>query len=277
MLGIGGCSAADLRPSELCEGGSTETHAGRTLLNQVAERHGLHAWQAHKTLRAKVVDRWADGAQGWWPLQEQWLKLEYVLGTFTSRAELLNGDRAGEIWGIHAWQPYHRATPNHELEFENTREKMTLSTFYLPALQYLSELPFRLLNAEYVLYAGQRLHEGKDYHLIFATWGSVEPNEQHDQYLLWINQETLLVEMCRYTLRDAGPIFTGSIHYDGYRDIEGVMFPFAQTVTLPRPENTLYPLHRYYFHRLEFESVGFDEVDKGTLLVGSSKPAQDAK
>lgn len=279
VLLMGGCSAADIRPAELKEKGYTETTAekGRAMLRRVAKRHGLRAWQAYETMQATAVDRWADAAPSWWPLQEQRVRLEYVLGTFTSRAVLLDGERAGEVWGVHAWQPYHRAGAEQAVELCDTQEKMTARMFYLPALHYFNELPFRLLKAEYVAYAGDRVYQGTDYHLVFATWGSVGPNDQHDQYLLWIDRETLLVEMCLYTVRDAGAIFTGTIHFDDYRDSQGVMFPYTQTVILPPPEHTLYPLDQYYFHRLEFESVRFGAVNEQDLLVVAQKPAQDTK
>lgn len=274
-----GCMMADIRTPELKESGYTEDAAdkGRNLLHEVARRHGLQAWRSHETLQVVAVDRWAEGASGWWPRQEQRMKLESVLGTFTSRAELLDGERTGEIWGIHAWQPYTRTTESSKLVLEKAEKKMTARTFYLPALQYFNELPFRLLTADYVAYAGDRTHRGREYHLIFATWGSVEPNERHDQYLLWVDQQSLLVRMCLYTLRDAGTIFTGAIHFDDYRNVQGVLIPFEQTVVLPRPENALYPLDRYFFHRLEFESARFDEVDKRELLVASAAPAGDFK
>jgi len=149
--------------------------------------------------------------------------------------------------------------------------------FYLPALQYFDELPFRLLSAEFVAYAGDKTHHGKNYHLVFATWGSFAPNLQHDQYLLWINQETLLVEMCLYTVRDLLNWATGTIHFEDYREVQGVMFAFRQSVVLPRPENTAYPLEKNFYHRLLFEEVKFDAFDKQVLIIDASKDVGDFK
>ena len=115
------------------------------------------------------------------------------------------------------------------------------------------------------------------------SWGSAKPTTEVDQYLLWIDRETLLVQMARYTLREAiqlasGPMATvyrsvaaGTIHYDDYREVGGVMVPFEQTVTLPPPELTEYPLEASFFHRLVAKRVRFDTVPAEALIPGPGR------
>ncbi len=266
---------ADLRTKQLKQAGYTASLAqqGRELLQRVAERHGLAAWRNYQTAEMIAVDEWAANADGWWPIKLQRLKTQALLRTFTSRVELLNGDAKGEIFGIQSWQGYKKVNADAPISYSDDR----VLTFYLPALQYFDELPFRLLSAEFIVYAGEKSHRGKNFHLIYATWGNFTPNLQHDQYLLWISQETLLVEMCLYTVRDLITWGTGTIHFEDYREVQGVRFPFKQTVVLPRPEATVYPLDENFFHRLTFEEVKYDVFDKQVLIIVPNKAVGDFK
>ncbi len=266
---------ADVRTKQLKQEGYTQAlvQKGRDLLQRVAERHGFAAWRNYQTAEMIAVDEWATNANGWWPIEQQRLKTQALLRTFTSRVELLNGDAKGEFLGIQSWQGYKKVDADAPISYSDDR----VLTFYLPALQYFDELPFRLLSAEFIAYAGEKSHRGKNYHLIYATWGSFAPSRQHDQYLLWIDQETLLVEMCLYTVRDLMNWATGTIHFEGYREVQGVMFPFKQTVVLPRPEATVYPLDKIFFHRLIFEEVKYDAFDKQALIIDPSKELGDFK
>ncbi len=265
---------SDLRTEKLKREGYTNQNAseGRKLLRNVAERHGLKAWQQHETAQMICIDEWPEGLKGWWPEKQQRLKMQALLGTFTSRVQLLNSDLQGEIWGIQSWHGYKRSSSG-DVRFVDDK----VLTFYLPTLQYFAELPFRLLAAELVADAGAKSLSGKEYYLVLATWGSLQPNLEHDQYLLWINQKTLLVEMCLYTLREANNWATGTIHFKDYRDVQGVMFPFEHIIVLPWPEHTVYPLEENFFHRTTFEEVSFDAIDGNTLLVAPDKRVGDFK
>ena len=84
--------------------------------------------------------------------------------------------------------------------------------------------------------------------------------------------------MVHYTVRDATemvdppfdkmmrPLATGTMHYSDYREVQGVLVPFEQTVTLPPPALTHAPVSERYFHRLVLEDARFDEVPRETLV-----------
>jgi hypothetical protein len=267
-------SYADLRTPESARASAEAADQGRALLRRAATSHGLDAWRGYSTMETTVTDVWSQG--GWWPLTEQRFRSQALLGTFTSRVELLDGPAAGEIWGVQGWAPYRAQHAGAAVAFLD--EPAPEITFYLPTLQYFNELPFRLLDAETVLYAGRARHRGRGYERVFVTWGSPEAHAEHDQYLLWIDAETLLVRMVRYTVRDAvsmieGPmrammksLAAGTIHFDDYRLVDGVMVPFEHTVTLAEPRLTQYPVHETFYHRLVVEEVRFDPVPPGTLI-----------
>ncbi len=273
---MSGCSPADLRPASLTHDVVDQMviNRGEALLREVALAHGLAAWEQFETQEVVLTDTWQ--APGWWPADQQTISFKSILGTFTARADLIDGPEAGGQLGIQAWQAYERDQAG-ELILLPADEEMSVQNFYIPSLQYFHELPFRMLKAENIAYVGEQEYRGTMYNLIFVTWGGFELNEEHDQYILWIDQTTSLINMCHYTVRQAGGLFTGTIHFEDYRDIQGVQFPFEQTVVLPPPPNTLYPLSKYFLHRSEFSAVSFDSFPVSELIVDETLVPADVK
>lgn len=277
VLLTAGCTTADLRTDELKEHGFTKTAAerGRSLLRDVAKRHGVNAWREHSTFQYEAVDHFAWGwlSQEWWPANPQRFRADLVTGTFTSRVRLLDGAQQGTTWGIQQWQAYTRPESDKHLRSSES----TAIEFYLPTLHYFTELPFRLLRADVVVYAGSRTLEGQTYDLVLATWDQLAPSLQHDQYLLWVNRETKRLEMCRYTLRDAFDWATGTIFFDDYRTVQGVSIPFRQSVTLAGPTDVDRPVDENYFHQLRLSSAQFDAVPASELVIDTLDAPADAK
>lgn len=278
----------DLRNAEVRAERPDAERRGRELLARMSERHGLSAFRRHATMQATACDRWPGGS-AWWPQDVQCFRSQARLGTFSSRVELLDGPERGDVWGLQSWAPY-RGRAGETPAFLS--ESDPAITFYLPTLQYFNELPFRILGASIVRAAGEAHLGGRTYDRVFATWGRPEPNGDHDQYVLWIDRETGLLSKVRYTVREAAarmsasqrrwlrPIILGTMHYEDYRSVDGVMMPFAQTVTLSPPELTREPLSSHHFHRLEVREVAFDSMPPEALVldprreeIGDRKPA----
>ena len=267
---------ADLRAETVRRPDPAEASAaaGRELLEAVARAHGVEAFAALRTMEIVAVDEWA-GDSAWWPEPAQRFRAERLLGTFTSRVELLDGPEAGRVRGIQSWTPYRRESTGAPLERPHTDPMIT---FYLPTLQYFDELPFRLLEATVALDAGEATVGGRAYRRLFVTWNDPAPHAAVDQYELLVDPETLLIAKVSYTVRDGAatspawmrPLMriaaVGTMHYEDYREIDGVMMAFRQTVTLGSAEATPETLEESFFHRLLVESVRFDTVAPGALL-----------
>lgn len=270
---------ADVRSAGLRQAGASEGSArrGRALLEELAARHGYAAWRNHRTQEVVAEDTWAGGGS-FWPAQPQRYRAQRLLGTFTSRLELLDGPRRGELWGIQSWLAYSRSADGRPLEPDPIIE------FALPTFQYFDELVFRLLAAPIVLDNGTGLYNGREHQRIFATWGRPEPHVEDDQYDLWVDPDSGLMTVVHYTVRDAmelsGAVMrplvkvlgAGTMHYGDYRQIDGVQVAFRQTVTLEPPGKTRLPLDDNYFHRMVFTSAGFDSFDPAVLRVDPSRP-----
>lgn len=270
---------ADVRSAEIRQGGASKEAAarGRALLEELAERHGYRAWRDYRTQEVVVEDTWSGGGS-FWPGPRQRYRARRLLGTFTSRLELLDGPRQGELWGIQSWLPYARSPQGEPLEPDPIVE------FALPTFQYFDELVFRLLEAPIVLDNGSGVYRGREHRRVFVTWDRPEPHVENDQYDLWIDPDSGLMAVVYYTVRDAmklsAPLMrpvvkvlgAGTMHYGDYREIGGVQVAFKQTVTLQPPGKTRLPVDDHYFHQLVLASAGFDTFDPDELVVDPSRP-----
>jgi hypothetical protein len=281
LLGLG-LGPADLRPETLRPVTEEARRRGRARLARLAERHGLTAFRTHHTLELVASDTWPGGSP-WWGEVRQRFRSQSLCGSFTSRVVLLDGQRAGEVWGIQSWAAY-RARSGSAAEVRFLHAAAPEIEFYLPTLQYFNELPFRLLGAPLAADAGEATLAGRRYDRVLVTWGSFEAHPEHDQYLLWIDHETGLLRSVRYTLRDAvrlappeqrwlmPSLALGTIHYEDYREVDGVWLPFVQTVVLPPPELLPDPPREGFFHRLEIEEARFDRIPVAALHPDPGRP-----
>ena len=269
---------ADLRSDALKMNGITgdALKKGKELLLETAEAHGLQRAKNYTTAEFTFKDEW-NGLMGKvmnpWPENSVPIRMQTLLRTFTSRVEFLDGEKQGEVWGIQAWSPYKRQSRDAEVIFQ----KDGTIEFMLPTAQYFSELPFRIQEAEIIAYLGHRTLNGREYDLIFLTWGTPEANTKYDQYLVWIDRETSLIQKMTYTVRDKLRFMEATIHFFDYRDIQGVMIPFDQTTTLGRPEEIDYPIEGDFLHKVLLTDFRFESVDRMELLPDKSKLASGAK
>jgi hypothetical protein len=101
---------------------------------------------------------------------------------------------------------------------------------------YFIELPYRLRQAPILRYYGQREWKNVTYDLVFASWGEEAAHAEHDQYILYINPATKLVDYSIYTIRDNTSPFTrqkyGSIAFQEYKNIDGFQLPTKLPVLL---------------------------------------------
>ncbi len=275
LLGYGSLGWADL--GESASPGNRAQARGRALLREAAMRQGLAAWSRFRVMEAVEVDEWPSGSP-WWPASRQRFRVRRLLGTFTSQVELLDGPGAGEVWGIQSWRSYRIPAGSDRVRFASERA----IEFYLPALQYFDELPFRLLAADRVADLGSAELFGRRYDRVLVTWSRFEPHATHDQYELWIDPETRRIEKATYTLRDAErfspfafrPLFRargiGTIHFDDYREVQGVWLPATQVVAIGRAEEAR-PTDRYV-HRIRVGETVFDGFDPSGLTPDPSLP-----
>ncbi|MDP3936798.1 MAG: hypothetical protein Q8R92_01525 [Deltaproteobacteria bacterium] len=248
-----GCGFSDIR-TERVKAGLTQEDAsrGRAILEAAMEKSGgIAAWKAHRTAEATMRDDWPSMFMRPffmpWPENKAPIRFQFLLGTNASRLEFLEGSRQGEIWGIQNWSTYEQRAG------EPSRfEKNADAQFFLPTFQWFFEAPFRLPYADIVTYAGEGSAAGRVYDLVFATWNKPEPQEKIDQYLVWVNQETGLIDFLQYTVRDMMRFARGTMQFTDYRDVQGIKVAFNQTVVLEDEPDGTRILHQVILSDVNF-------------------------
>lgn len=247
-----GC-LADIRPDAVHTFGEDAARQarGRELLEAAAEAQGgPDAWAAHQTATVTGVDDWP-GLLGRiataWPEPTVSLRLEQRLHTFDSRVHFDDGS----TWGISDWQTWSIGADG-EHRIHDHRD----ARFILPTMQYFVEFPYRILEAPVVTEVDDAVIDGTTYSRVFATWESLKPSRQYDQYVLYISQETGLLEKAHFTVREAGGMMQGTMHFADFRAVEDMLIPFQMTVTFKPEDDT-----EDYLHEVLLSSVVLDALD----------------
>ena len=245
VLLIQGCMA-DIRTPLIKQEGITTANGDQLANHQTYSLKGRDVW---KGLFGKLGKPW--------PQTDSELALRYAIGTFDSEVSFLNGDREGVQAGLQSWNYYEKA-PGAAAVFMEYDERIA---FGLSAYQYFFELLDRLKKAPIISYAGEKEFLGQIYDQVFVSWETPKPHQQHDQYVLWINQESGLLDFAVYTLRETylklpgAKAFYGSIQFADWRSVDGILIPHRQIVYLNEPKKKA----NKHLHQLEVREFAFDD------------------
>ncbi|MFY0687132.1 MAG: hypothetical protein JXQ90_08210 [Cyclobacteriaceae bacterium] len=275
LLSLSSCKLADISNTELDQLDESEALANQ-LLVEVVKNQGFDLLQEHKTYTVRMTDNWP----GWigrmtkiWPEQKSTILFNFSFNTFDGQLIFESGEREGDLIGLQSWNLYHikKSTP-HLFEPNSLEVK---HKFGLVTIHYFLELGFRLLNAPYKRYYGKKEKNGKDYDLVFVSWESDKPHPDYDQYVLWINAESGLIDYCIYTIREnKNPItrqLHGSIAFRDYRCIDGVKIPFTMPVMIN--SGALSPeLNDGLIHQFDLHEFSLGKVDESVLYPFKNIP-----
>ena len=245
------CAFSDLRPSQLREfGPSIEMEQrGRELLDRAIEATGgRQAWDSFQSAEMHFQDEWG----GWigylyrpWPENPTELLMHYDFPMQAAEGRFLSGSHLGETWGLDEHGTWFQAPDGQRVQrpCESIR-------FMFAAYQYFFELPLRISEAPIVSYAGNRQRAGRQYDLVFATWGKPEPHAAHDQYLLWIAKDSGLIEIAQYTIRDKFRFVKGANRFSDFRTVDGIVIPHSYWISRSLEDED-------FVHRVQIEELRF--------------------
>lgn len=276
LASLCGCGLADLRQDTLLEEAThiapPSRQKGSEILARMLETHGgKEAFDSLRTMCAEVEDTWPS----WfmrkvvvpWRVDPQRFRLCMQPGRDNSQLTFLDGPDRGEVWGIQHWATYTLDTARAQPHFEGDEAIW----FWLPTVQYFIEAAFRLHEAQYMGYAGEREYDGRIHDGVFLTWESVEPSRRMDQYVAWVERETGRLGLLEYTVRDMFRFVTGTAVYSRY---EAHQTPNGKTsLTYPG----LVTIHSGevedgdVLHVMEIEHITFDAVEEASLVPEPSR------
>lgn len=216
---------SDIRPEKL-KGNYTLQNDGMAYLENAQSSHGMTIWQEYDSIFYEVETEFVD-MKAWFmisPVSEDQITYKYVCQP---------GNLERSI--------YHSVKP--ESEFLISKDKKGIfvklendisydgfgSTFFYRAVQHLIQFPYTMNSANIKEYVGTRKWNGQYYDLIFATWGTMEPNLTTDQYIIWINKNTGLIDRFDATGRDLTPWAIASVRFE-YEEKGGLIYPTSAKV-----------------------------------------------
>ena len=199
------------------------------LISKVEEAYGgWENWNALTSVRVKGSDEWP--TWHWRLLVNPWkerkvnFQIDWQPLKDNVRIELLSGKQSGATYGVQQWVTYEMVddravfTKNRSIEF------------HLPTQVYFYEFPFRIREANVYAYGGTTEIDGKHYDRMKMSWNTLDPQQELDQYLLYINQETSQVEYLQFTVRDQGKFPTATAHYSDFKKVGDFTLPYKVTV-----------------------------------------------
>lgn len=256
FLGLTAC-LSDLRTKTLKEG-NLQVDKGRELLVKAGETHHIKKWKDISTYSVIFEDQF-HGLIGKIasPFKENPVKLQldYVPSTFEGRLRFLEGKQKENIWGIQHWKTYTREHERADAIFKKDKK----AQFWVPTYQYFIEFPARIQEATAVSYAGEDTFEGEEYHLVLASWNTIEPQKKIDQYIIWIHKKTHQIGLVQYTIREMFSSAKGVVFFKEMRELNGLLIPFYMPIRSKiENENPL--------HEMKIRDFKVNEVEMKELL-----------
>lgn len=254
LLLTGACATADLRP----EGGTFPASAeaeGRAWLVKAAEAQGGAALGAHRAISMWMRDEWP----GWlaravafpWPENGQLLRVDARVGTDDGRITFVGGPEADSGWGIQQWVTY-RFDAAGKLDFDPVDDPDDDIKFWIPTTMYFPFMVWRLQEADVVRAMGPQTIGERTYQRVFVSWGRAEPQDEIDQYVVYIDEQTHLLRWARYTVRDVAGFAVGLMRYEDYREVGDLKLPYTLRV-VPEFEAKETGLHRFEVDKVELD------------------------
>lgn len=270
ITGLSACQIVDISQKSPLESNASEMKA-KQLLAAVVKTQGFEVLEKQPLYQYTASDHWP-GMMGkmtkLWPEQLSKLHFQYHFNTFDGKVTFLDGKEKGKIVGLQSWQYYTSHTSDAsiiKLEKEKGSQKYI---FGLTAFQYFNELAYRLQHVPILRYYGSRTLRGKKYDLVFASWQSEMANKDFDQYIVWINTETKLIDYCIYTVREnkgaMAQQFYGSIAFQNYQEVGGLTFAKEQMVFMNDKVLTINDFDDY-FHKITIDSFTVGSFKEGEL------------
>lgn len=274
---LSSCRMADLRTKEIKEGVQNKQKEAfaKELLQKAVSAQGFDNIDGYKTYEITGTDHWKGmlGKMGnTWKWNKDLMVMRYSIGDFDGQVEALEGKKKGFIAGVQSFNYYEKVDGAFTKDVKVNKK----ISFALTAYHYFFEIAARLSKAPFVRYIGEDSLLGTPAQKVFVSWGD-KRTKAYDQYVVWINKKTHLIEAVSNTAREnympgAGFLY-GSMRYTDYKEVGGVKIPFTQTAQLKDPKKLKKHLHQFKITKFEWDSFSIDEIRPFTEIeaIGDSK------
>ncbi len=264
------CKISDVRKGTdlLCVNQSThnDQEKGKQILTAYINKNGYHKFNTADTYEIKAHEEWKGmmGKMGNpWPENKVSYRMKFIphINAFKMEAELTSKKQNGDLWGLKSLSsPYYKEKGKTTKNLNEGKMSFNLANY-----QWWIEFPNRLSQAENITYAGVKEKEGQLYDLVLATWGnSLKPSKTYDQYMIWFNKSTGLIDMVTFTFRNVPmmmpPFMYGTAYFRNYKMVDGINLPFSHKFQINGPSK-----ETKFAHHFLIDNVVFDSFNKGLL------------
>ena len=227
-----------------------------TLIQRITNTYGgLQNWKDVKTVSVILTDNWP--SFHWRLLANPWreettsFKFDWKPNSNNSRIEILTGKNKSKKYGIQNWSTY---SVKDSVIVLKKHKKIK---FHLPTMEYFFEFPFRIQEANKLKYGGSKEVNGILYKTILMSWNTFEPQKKVDQYLIYINPKTFLIDYLEFTVRDQGKFTYATVHFEDFKKVKAFTFPHKITA--------------YFQNKVPGKTIGH-QITVDTLLLNKQFP-----
>lgn len=238
---------ADIRNAYLKKGLKAEDQAkGKALISKLeAACGGYDTWKAYKTGHFTQKADWYDNETNW-TTNPQEFEMTCSVGGSDGQLTLLNGPKKGMTWSVRNGMAY--ATDGN---FDKEHQEMVWHKQDYKS--YWFQFPFKIREADFISYGGQREIKGTLYDIVYATWHSEGPNSKYDQFMLYLHPETHQLDWLEFTIRDIFPMATGVSQFTNFQENDGIRLAMSQYLTMGTLDKPMKKLHENHYRDFGFK------------------------
>lgn len=253
FLGLSSCKLSNIYTDT--REGENSVDVNTIILKTTNAYGGQQHWENVQTVGAVLNDDWP--TFHWRLLANPWkgkttkLSFDWLPNSNNARIKILTGKDKGKEYGIQNWATY--KVKDSSVVFKESKS----IRFHLPTMEYFFEFPFRIEEATKLKYGGIKDINRISYKTILMSWNTFEPQKKVDQYLIYINPETSLIDYLEFTVRDQGKFTYATVHFEDFKKVE--MFTFPHKITA------------YFQNRIPGKTIGH-QMTIDTLIINKEFP-----
>ncbi len=251
---LSSCKLADIRLDGIKNHQTPVNKKGEDLLRAAHIKMGLDKLVNYKTYTIEYEEQYYGVGKfiNKFNVNPVQLTIDYVPGNFIGKVTVKNGKKKGNQYYHNQGNTYYKTIKGREGSNDKIAKK------WIHTHQYFLEFPLRIQEATAVIYAGETTIDTKEYDLILASWNTIEPQKEIDQYIIGINKETGFIDFIRFTVRDFAGFAVSTAKYNSFIEKEGVYFPSNISV-----HGKKYDSNKIY--QMRVQELTFNKVERATI------------
>lgn len=256
-LSLGACGGglADIRPDALKVDGaptSQQSERGRAIIERMARAHGIDTWKTFNFMTATSEDEWFNAffyavAAPYTENPERARVASYIHQFPHARVEFLAGENASEVWTVKG-RALKRRKASEDVESFEQKDDALFAAFAHNFLLW-PNVPFHMATADQWAYLDTKSWEGRTFERVLLSWKTLKPQADIDQWIVWVNTSTHLMERVEFTIRLSGEGQLGVYNLRGFKDVQGMKVAHVYEGLLELEDE---PLHTYTYSDIEF-------------------------